>query len=84
MHIGFTQLIKEPTHMDGYTLGHVYVNIHQMELNVEVMNGISDISTDRYPIIIKLPQIEYEVNIDTITVRRLKNINMVNFKYELQ
>ena len=56
---GFTQLIKEPTHINGHTHDHVYVNIHQMELNVEIVNGTLDISTDHYPIIIKLPQIEH-------------------------
>ena len=55
-----------------------------MELNVEIVNGTLDISTDHYPIIIKLPLIEHEVNNKIATIRKINKINMVNFKAELQ
>ena len=36
---GLTQLIKEPTHLDGHTLDHLYVNEEQMRIEVEVENS---------------------------------------------
>ena len=43
---GLTQLIREPTHIAGHTLDHLYVNKHQIDLQHEVINDTFNIRTD--------------------------------------
>ena len=81
---GLTQLIREPTHIAGHTLDHLYVNKHQIDLQHEVINDTFNIRTDHYPYIVKLPSITYQETTETITFRKIKNIDMLNFKSEFQ
>ena len=80
---GFTQLIREPTHIAGHTLDHVYVNIFQIELEYEVVDR-SGIITDHYPIIIKLPTMKQQIGKKTITFRKTKGMDVEKLKAELQ
>ena len=72
---GQSQLIREPTHREGHTLDHVYVNQYQMELKCTVMKEMFGITTDHYPIIIELPKINNQQKKRTITYRNFKDCN---------
>ena len=84
MHYGLTQLINEPTHKNGHTLDHVYVNEFQMTLDYTVHSTTFGISTDHYPCIIKLPCDTQQETRETIIFRNLKNIDMVSFRNEIK
>ena len=51
---GLSQLIHEPTHDDGHTLDHVYVNKYQLDLNVHVEERLG-VRTDHFPIVVNVP-----------------------------
>ena len=52
---GLSQVIEEPTHRNGHTLDHVYINQHQMEIEHKVINEALGLVTDHSPIIIDIP-----------------------------
>ena len=74
---GLTQLINEPTHRDGHTLDHLYVNPFQMDLKYEVIDNM-DIKTDHYAIVVSLPSIEHQQKKQTISYRNTKNMDIDN------
>ena len=81
---GLSQLVEEPTHISGHTLDHVYVNLHQIDLHVNVLNDRLGISPDHYPVIVELPAISSKSNNDTRFFRKLKDMNMELFKNEFK
>ena len=82
---GLTQIIDEPTHREGHTLDHVYVNLYQQELSFKVENNLYGISTDHQPIILEIPLLERQAEKEqTITFRKTKNIDIEAFRKDLQ
>ena len=81
---GLSQLLDGPTHREGHTLDHVYVNPHSMTLEHVVHSETFGISTDHYPCIIKIPCSYRQPLKETITTRKLKNIDMNVFRTRIQ
>ena len=52
---GLTQIVSEPTHREGHTLDHNYINPHGLAVKHTVHSDTFNISTDHYPCIMKLP-----------------------------
>ena len=52
---GLTQMVHEPTHREGHTLDHIYVNEHQMEIEHSVVVETLGLTTDHFPLFIKIP-----------------------------
>ena len=80
---GLTQLIKDPTHIDGHTLDHLYVNEEQMRIEVEVENSTLGVS-DHYPCTFKIPALKRNENKETIQYRNIKKIDLEQFKVTLK
>ena len=81
---GLTQIVSEPTHREGHTLDHIYVNPHGMTLEHTVHNDTFNISTDHYPCIVKLPGCSQEVRNETVSLRKLKNVDMSVFRTKIK
>ena len=73
---GLSQLITEPTHRNGHTLDHLYVNQFQIKTNHEVM-GETDVS-DHYPIIITMPTFQHQQKKQEISCRNTKDMDIEN------
>ena len=80
---GLTQLVKVPTHIEGHTLEHLYVNENQMQVKHEVVERF-DISTDHFPNIVDIPIINTKTTKETITFRRTKDMDINSLKLELK
>ena len=52
---GLSQVVREPTHRNGHTLDHVYINEHQMEIEHQVIQESLGLVTDHSPIVIEIP-----------------------------
>ena len=81
---GLTQKVEGPTHRDGHTLDHVYVNEFQLEIDYEVLPDTQGLTTDHFPIIMKLPIPANQNKTKSVTYRKLKNIDMEGFKKDLE
>ena len=81
---GLEQQVAEPTHRDGHTLDHVYVNEFQMTLKHQVIHDTLGLTTDHYPIQIELPSSNVNEKKQTIQYRKLKDIEMEDFRVDLQ
>ena len=81
---GLSQLIDKPTHQDGHTLDHLYINKEQIKLDYNVYPDRFNFSTDHYPCIIKFPKIGHNSSKETITYRNLKQMDMSEFMEELK
>ena len=79
---GLSQLIDKPTHQDGHTLDHLYINKEQIKLDYNVYPDRFNFSTDHYPCIIKFPKIGHNSSKETITYRNLKQMDMSEFMEE--
>ena len=80
---GLDQLVNVPTHNAGHTLDHVYVNMKQLNITIEVLEDKLDISTDHNPIMLKLPPLS-KVGYEFISFRKIKEINIPRFKEEFE
>ena len=81
---GLSQLVSNPTIKSGHTLDHLYINEEQMIPEVEVCNGTFGISTDHFPVIIKIPFVEEEERKETVTYRPIKKMEIESFKTDLE
>ena len=81
---GLSQVIEEPTHRNGHTLDHVYINQHQMEIEHKVINEALGLVTDHSPIIIDIPSANIQDISRSIYYRKVKDVDMNNFKEDLQ
>ena len=52
---GLSQQVTEPTHRHGNILDHIYLNEFQFDLNHQVICDTLGLTTDHYPLLIKLP-----------------------------
>ena len=80
---GLNQLIKVPTHVAGHTLDHVYVNEQQISFTCNVLEKQGELS-DHLPTIFEVPYGESERKTETISFRKLKDINIDNLRNELK
>ena len=82
---GLFQLVREPTHIAGHTLDHVYANPFQLQLKVSVLSDKYDISPDHLPILIEAPlSARFSHSQKTSEFRNIKNIDIGTFKTDLQ
>ena len=82
---GLTQINQEPTHREGHTLDHLYINDAQTTLlDHTVYDGTLGVSTDHYPCVIKLPCSKPEEVEEIITMRQLGKIDAEKFKQDIQ
>ena len=81
---GLNQMIQEPTHREGHTLDHVYVNDSQTELKLTVQEGTFGITTDHYPCIMELPWKQQDDEREKIVTRQLGKIDQTKFKEDIQ
>ena len=68
---GLTQMVQEPTHREGHTLDHIYVNEHQLEIEHSVIAEILGLTTEDN-------KTKYQ------TFRKLKDVDLVKFREELE
>ena len=80
---GLSQCIKGATHAFGHTLDQVYVNEHQMKLNCKIGDRMG-ISTDHFPIIFELSQIDDKPNKRIITFRNKRDMDIEGLKRDLE
>ena len=80
---GLNQMVKDPTHRDGHTLDHIYVNEYQLELIPNVTEENYGLTTDHYPISFTLPMATQKTTKKIISYRNTKNMNLNLFKEEL-
>lgn len=80
---GLTQCVTEATHVEGHTLDQVYVNECQMNVKCKVgeKNGIS---TDHFPVMFELPKIEVKENVEIITFRNKRDMDLEGLRGELK
>ena len=82
--LGLNQQVLEPTHREGHTLDHVYVNEFQLNVEHQVIHDTLGITTDHFPIILELPQGNTQNKQKTVHYRKLKNVDMDAFRNDLQ
>ena len=80
---GLTQVVHEPTHREGHTLDHIYVNEYQMEIEHSVIPETLGLTTDHFPLTIKIPSPKVHEETRLISFRRLKDIDLDKFKLDL-
>ena len=73
----------ETNHIGGHTLDHVYANEAQIELKTWVADGLG-ISTDHLPIISEIPAMCTEQQYETVTFRKMKDVDVDAFKTEIK
>ena len=78
------QKINDPTHRGGHTLDHVYVNDFQLEIECEVLPTSQGLTTDHLPVILKIPTPTSQNTTQTMTFRRLKDIDLAEFRKDLE
>ena len=81
---GLVQKINDPTHREGHTLDHVYINEYQLELDCQVLSGTLGLTTDHFPILMRIPSPKSQNKTQSITFRKLKDVNMERFREDLQ
>ena len=78
---GLMQQIKVPTHQDGHTLDHLYINELQLIVKHEVLHDRQCIKTDHFPYIVQIPEAVREDSIkQEINYRNIKNIDIDTLK----
>ena len=80
---GLIQNINEPTHREGHTLDHIYINPYQITFSHTVVNEPLGFSTDHFPIIVQIPDFQKDNKKQIICYRKLKDIDIVSFKEDL-
>ena len=80
---GLNQIIKEPTHREGHTLDHIYVNEYQMQIVPTITEERYGLTTDHFPISFTLPITTQKSTKKIIEYRNTKNIDLTLFKEEL-
>ena len=81
---GLTQLVQDSTQNSGHTLDHVYLNTCQLSYQCEVLTEQMGLASDHYPIELILPMCKSEKTIKTVFTRKMKHIDLTEFKDELQ
>ena len=81
---GLTQKVKYPTHREGHTLDHVYVNDFQLEIECEVLSDAQGMTTDHFPVILKIPTPTDQNLTKSVTIRKLNDINVEEFRNDLE
>ena len=81
---GLSQIVQEPTHREGHTLDHVYVNECELELHHEVVSETFGLVTDHLPIKITIPSPPTQNENKVITYRKLKDVNVEAFREDLR
>ena len=80
---GLSQKIEEPTHKKGHTLDHIYHNEHILQLDYQVHTETFGITTDHYPITIRIPcEVKHEEPVMK-KIRAYKKIDMETFKKDI-
>ena len=69
-------MVDKPTHREGHTLDHVYINPLQTDIEIKVIEETLGLTTDHYPIVIEIPTIEHQQEKQTIAFRNFKNIDV--------
>ena len=81
---GFVQQIDEPTHQDGHTLDHLYLNEFQVHLSrPKVKAERFGLVTDHYPVFFQIPSVRSDDQMEIRRFRKYGNINVVSFKTDL-
>ena len=81
---GLVQMVEGPTQRNGHTLDHVYANPYQMETDYEIINEQINFTTDHLPIMLKIPTGNVANETQTVSYRRLKDVDMLRFRHDLQ
>ena len=81
---GLSQIVSEPTHREGHTLDHVYVNEYELEIHHEVLSETMGLITDHLPIKITLPSPTIRNENNVITYRKLKDVDVEAFREDLK
>ena len=81
---GLSQHVREPTHRNGHTLDQIYFNECQADFKHEVWNDTMGLTTDHFPLCIDLPSCNITHNTRTIHFRKLKEVDMNEFRSDLE
>ena len=81
---GLNQSIEEPTHKAGHTLDHLYFNEFQIEIEHEVLAEELGLTTDHFPILMKIPTPSSKETTKMTSFRKLKDVDVVKFKQDLE
>ena len=81
---GMNQQVAQSTHRCGHTLDHIYFNEFQITVEHQVITDNLGLTTDHFPIVIKLPSNKTNEKKRTTQFRKLNNINMNAFRTDLQ
>ena len=81
---GLSQIVTEPTHKEGHTLDHVYINKYQLPLvSYTVQMDLEDISSDHHPIFVSIPGLSSTSTCKKkVQTRNYKDVNIDEFKTE--
>ena len=80
---GLTQFIHEPTHRNGHTLDHVYLNDMQFKIQQRVINETMGLVTDHFPILIEIPSAKKQQASQTVHYRKMKEVDINVYKDDL-
>ena len=81
---GLTQIVEEPTHRGGHTLDHIYLNQYQLDSKHEVLSETMGLTTDHLPIILRIPTEKSEGKTQTVSFRKLKDVDLTTFRDDLK
>ena len=81
---GLIQTVDEPTNRSGHTLDHVYLNPYQLETEQHITSEPLGLTTDHYPNFMNIPTGNSENTTKTVCSRKLKEIDMNEFRRDLQ
>ena len=81
---GMLQNVSEPTHREGHTLDQVYINPYQLNIHLSVMNEPLGFTSDHFPIIVQIPNMNSTNTTETVFYRKLKGIDLEGFKKDLE
>ena len=80
---GLDQKVTEPTHRSGHTLDHIYVNSYQIDISHEIVEDFCGVSSDHFPILMKIPLLANQDNTKFYVKRALKSVNLDTFRVDV-
>ena len=80
---GLSQIVNQPTHLEGHTLDLIFLNKYQLNPDHNVITEILDCTSDHYPICFKIPYPTFPALTKRVNIRNTKGINMDILKNDL-
>ena len=80
---GLLQQVEQPTHREGHTLDHIYTNPYHFSIHHEVIYESLGFTSDHYPLIIQIPTSPTHTTTQTVSHRKLRDMDVENFRLEL-